>query len=376
MFIGHDAGRSGAPFVLLHLIRWLREKHPNAAFDVLLLRGGELESEYRQVAEVFVVPADGDASMLGRGVRRLRRRLDRGRSIHSHGLPPFSRLYDVVVGNTIATLEYLEYFKTRGLRTVCWMHELEFVISSMFTRERFLELSRSIDCFITASRAVDTTLRQFGVTTESRVVYEISPGWPAVEVDAAEVRRELGFPDDCFLVGGGGNIEWRKGTDLFLQIAVIVSKTERDIRFVWVGGADPSTTDYLRIVHDLKRMSAADKIVFTGVTNSPEKYLSAIDVFALTSREDPFPLICLEAASLGKPTICFEGAGGMPEFVGNNAGAVVPYVDTNEFGDEIVRFHRDRNRLATAGKTASEKLRSEFSAEIQCEAIEQILTAN
>ena len=373
MFIGHDAGRSGAPFALLHLIRWLRKRHPTAAFDILLLRGGELGAEYRQVADVFVVPEASGSSLVGRGVRELSRRLGGGQRLPTYGLAPFSRNYDVVLGNTIATLEHLDYFKRKGMRTVCWMHELEFVIKSMFTPERFLELSRSVDCFVTASKAVDATLIRMGVAAESRVVYEFSPNRTDIQLDAAAVKRELGFPENCFLVGGGGTVEWRKGTDLFLQIASIVLRSEQDIRFVWVGGADLSSADYARTMYDFERLNIGDKVVFTGITYRPERYLSAIDVFALTSREDPFPLICLEAAGFGKPIICFENAGGMPEFVETDAGSIVPYGDIFSFSEQIILLERDRRRAADLGQNAQVKLADRFSAENSCKSMEEML---
>ena len=372
LFIGHDARRTGAPIVLLHLLRWLRERYPDAEFDVLLLRGGEFESDYRRVAEVFVLPEE-QSTLLGRGDRWLRRKLGRERRVRGHGLPPFRRDYDVVLGNTIVTLDHLEYFKSKGSRTVCWIHEMEYVIESMFTRERFLELSRSVDCFISASRAVDQTLREFGVTTDSHVVYEISPAMAAPDIDPRAVKRELGFPEDSFLVGGGGTIEWRKGPDLFLQIAAMVSKAEQSINFVWMGGAEPSSVDHIRVRHDLKRLGIEDRIVFTGMTDQPGKYLSAIDVFALTSREDPFPLICLEAASLGKPIICFERAGGMPEFVVPDTGVVVPYIALDVFSEQVINFCHDPGRVVSAGANAREKLNSSFSPDKQCKAIEQVL---
>jgi hypothetical protein len=37
--------------------------------------------------------------------------------------------------------------------------------------------------------------------------------------------------------------------------------------------------------------------------------------------------VCLEAAALGKPIICFGDAGGMPEFIEEVCELVVPYLD-------------------------------------------------
>ena len=52
LFISHDATRTGAPMILLHLLRWLRA-NTELSFDVLLRDGGELAGEFEQTAQVF-----------------------------------------------------------------------------------------------------------------------------------------------------------------------------------------------------------------------------------------------------------------------------------------------------------------------------------
>jgi glycosyltransferase involved in cell wall biosynthesis len=61
-------------------------------------------------------------------------------------------------------------------------------------------------------------------------------------------------------------------------------------------------------------------------------------VFALVSWEDPFPLVNLEAASLGKPIVCFDEAGGSKEFVEEDCGFVVPYLDLDAREDRVVEL--------------------------------------
>jgi hypothetical protein len=45
LFIGHDASRTGAPLLLLELIKWLTS-NSSIKPSVLLKQGGELEAEY------------------------------------------------------------------------------------------------------------------------------------------------------------------------------------------------------------------------------------------------------------------------------------------------------------------------------------------
>ena len=127
--------------------------------------------------------------------------------------------------------------------------------------------------------------------------------------------------------------QWRKGTDLFLQLARIVSQQLSNAHFAWIGG---SARDVLEIEHDVRLAGLAQKVRVTGAVAKTADYFGAADVFVLTSREDPYPLVCLEAAALSKPIVCFAGAGGMPEFVEEDCGFVVPYLDLAAMAEGIV----------------------------------------
>jgi glycosyltransferase involved in cell wall biosynthesis len=84
--------------------------------------------------------------------------------------------------------------------------------------------------------------------------------------------------------------------------------------------------------------------------------MGAADVFVLTSREDPYPLVCLEAAALEKPIVCFAGAGGMPEFVENDCGFVVPYLDIAAMGDHVVSLLDAPDLRVVIGRAARRKV--------------------
>ena len=53
LFISHDASRTGAPIVFLHLLRWLRE-NTTIGIGILLKRGGELENEFNDIAPYYI----------------------------------------------------------------------------------------------------------------------------------------------------------------------------------------------------------------------------------------------------------------------------------------------------------------------------------
>src|SRR5690606_9870652 len=49
LFISHDVTRTGAPMVLLHFLKWVQLYQPEVQVDLLVLRGGNLENEFKKV---------------------------------------------------------------------------------------------------------------------------------------------------------------------------------------------------------------------------------------------------------------------------------------------------------------------------------------
>jgi glycosyltransferase involved in cell wall biosynthesis len=369
LFIGHEAGRTGAPIVLLHLLRWIGKHRPEFDVELLLLRDGDLRPEYEEVANLYVVPAERQPEIVRRGLRYLRRRFGVRKRLRIPDLEPFRSDYDLVVGNTVGSLDHLEYFKSRGLRAMCWLHEMRSVIDSFFPEPgRFREVSDSVDSFAVASRAVEKVLREFGVDKPVEIIPEFSELRPVDKDRCKEIRESLGIPASAFVVGGSGTASRRKGTDLFLEIAESLTTSIDDIYFLWVGGG-PESSGYLS---EIERKGLR-RVFITGAQTDPENFFANMDVFALTSREDPFPLVCLEAASLAKPVICFEDAGGMPVFVGDDAGAVIPFGDVDAFAEKIHEYYHDRRRFTDAGEAAHRKVTNEFSLDVSCRKISDLI---
>lgn len=373
LFIGHEASRSGAPMILLHFLEWLKENDSPFEADLLLLQGGgDLTEEYRKAANVYVLPKAETPHLIRRGLGFLKKKIKRQPQFPK--LKPFTQNYDAVLGNTVISLEYLKLFKQKGFQTISWLHELDFAVN-LFSQEKFVGLANYVDRFLVVSKAVEDMLRRFGIEKKTHLVYGFAKvAAPPLKDDIEAVKNELGIPPDAFVIGASGTIEWRKGADIFLQMARRLAARHEDFYFVWVGGKSPySDAEYNRIRHDFERLDLKAKVIFTGLRENPQNFFAAFDLFALPSREDPFPLVCLEAASLGKPTICFEKAGGMTEFVRTDAGAVVPYGDVEAFCEKIVYFYENREELQKAGAAARAKINSEFSMEKSCAEINRVL---
>jgi glycosyltransferase involved in cell wall biosynthesis len=160
-------------------------------------------------------------------------------------------------------------------------------------------------------------------------------------------------PEGAVVVGGCGLIGWRKGTDLFIHVARrVLEMTAKRVLFVWIGGP-LAYGEYPRLDYEAETMGIKQHLVFPGQVEATVPYFAQFDIFVLPSREDPFPLVMLDAASLGKPVVCFDEAGGTPEFVEDDAGAVVPYLDIEAMALAVTRLVDDtdlRSRLGENGR--------------------------
>ena len=167
-------------------------------------------------------------------------------------------------------------------------------------------------------------------------------------------KEDLGLEKNARIVFGCGTLDWRKGPDLFLETAQVI---DRDFgincKFYWIGGNIEQVSEYRMKVNKLNLENIID---FLGEKENPGEYFEYGDIFYLSSREDPYPLVCLEAAEHQLPIVCFENAGGIPDFVENDAGFVVPFEDTYEAAKKISYLIKNDEIRIKLGQSAREKL--------------------
>ncbi len=125
---------------------------------------------------------------------------------------------------------------------------------------------------------------------------------------------------------GLGYADLRKGFDLFLQAWRLAQAADASIHMLWVGDLDPVISAYLGA--EMAAAAATGTFHHLPFQSDGADWLAAADVHLLTSREDPFPSVVLEAMSAGVPTVAFEEAGSAPDMLRElRAGVAVPLGD-------------------------------------------------
>lgn len=326
MFVSHDANRAGAQIFLYNVMVYLQD---NGYGVVLLLvnNWGTLREEFesRFVTYSLSHPAVSRWSrLLGEppGV------LETIRAKHQIGL---------VYVNTIAGVHLLEELKaTWPVPLITHIHELSYSISQYGPADALPVLFRFSDTIVACSDAVAANLRRFEKTGRIRVIHSFVNNEEILKIheqsDKAAILREYGLPEEYTWVGACGNADWRKAPDIFLQIAARVK--DPSIRFAWIGIRDDDPMKS-QLEYDASKLGISDKIAWLSPTPKAVELINAMDLFLLCSREDPFPLVMLEAALCQKPVLAFEDTGGGDEFIEQDAGWQTGYLDVEKMASLI-----------------------------------------
>ena len=185
--------------------------------------------------------------------------------------------------------------------------------------------------------------------------------------ERAGVRVELGIPLGARVIGTVGRLNEVKRQDHLIRALNALGADSADVRLLLVGdGPERGTLE--RLVAEL---GLSARVHFAGYQSAPERFLPAMDVFALTSRLEGLPLALLEAWAAGLPVVS-SAVGGVPKVVRDGeTGLLFPN------GDEpaLVRALREllndpakAARLAAAGRAvvrrdySLERMASEYEA--------------
>ena len=317
LLIGHDAFAAGAQLLLLHVARHLRAAN-GACIEIILCGGGVLEAQYRAVAPVHIVL---DRMQLAEQLTRVR---DAG----------FSR----PIVNSAAACWCCPVLHDHGIAATLLVHEMP---ALMRARGLLAPLRAALDTVTTTVFAADAVREAVcaAASFDASATMVLPQGvYETIALDPAgssRLRAEWAVAPTDVLVVGMGYADLRKGFDLFVEIVGVLTSRATNVHMRWVGELDPSLR--IRLRAEIARAEGSGRFELVGWRDDPQVVLGAADCLLLTSREDPYPSVALEALHLGTPVIAFEGSGGVPDLLRSStaAGHVIPMADCGAMASAI-----------------------------------------
>jgi glycosyltransferase involved in cell wall biosynthesis len=286
--------------------------------------------------------------------------------------------FDLVYSNTVVNGALLRDLPIGRVPVVTHVHELETYLSQI----DFPLLDSLTMHYVAASHAVARNLMNKRAVPESKisVIYEnIVPveDPEALRAERAARLNEFGIPSNSIVAGGCGTIDERKGADLFIETArtTLASHPEiagRELHFLWIGVPHGEYSKQVPAL--LAEYGIASRVHFAGFREHPEYF--CFDVFLLTSREDPFPLVMLEAAAQEVPVIGFSGSGGVDEFIEGPTGVLVPFLDTTRMSESLVTLFNDAALRTALGSAGRRRVLDNYSVSAIGPQIVQVITTH
>lgn len=348
--VSHDAHPHGAQILCLNFARYFKEQF-HYEVDLIVLGEGRLIPKYQEYANVHSLNlAQASKQEIDTLIASLR-----------------NRGAEVAIANTTVSGPLVPHLKEHGFSVVSLVHEMPGILTAYKLQEHAAQIADYADKVVFPAQQVQdgfeafigraltqAVIRPQGLYLRSLLRQGADKG--AVR---AEVRKQRGLPDNAKIIMSAGYADHRKGFDLFVHACVQVMQRVPDTYALWMGHLDQEFVDQA-----LKAAAAAglrEHFLFTGLVEHPQAHYLAADIYALTSREDPFPSVVMEALDALTPVVAFKSCGGFENLLKRDCGVLVPAEDHVAFADALIDLLEKPQHAHALAETGRDIVESELN---------------
>jgi glycosyltransferase involved in cell wall biosynthesis len=346
IIVSHDAHPHGAQMLCLNMAKHFSTQL-GFQVDMIVLGEGRLLPRFAEFATVHLIDmATTSSATLDATISKIRRNGSR-----------------TAIVNTTVSGRIVPHLKRHNFSVVSLIHELPGILASYRLQPHAQAIADHADKIVFAAHQVKQGFETFlGQTLQQAVIrpqglYHRS--WLRAgtnkEVVRKQIHQKLGIPDDAKIILCVGYADHRKGFDLFVQACLQVFPQSPNTYALWVGHLDQAFVDASLVCADATALR--HRFIFTGLVDEPQPYYLAADVYALTSREDPFPSVVMEAFDALTPVVAFKDCGGFDELLKRDCGILVNKEDINDFADATLKLLTNPDhatRMAQLGRSIVE----------------------
>lgn len=340
VYVTHDTHFNGAQLLSLNIIKVLKH-HFGYDIEIISKADGVLAEEFEKYGNVFTVANNSRHSF----------------EVYVNQL--VNEDYEIAICNTVISGDIAEILSKQGLKVISLVHELPGIIKQYHAEGFAQSVVHYANKVVFPSHYVyDQFLTVVNVPSEKKVIqpqglYKTNPLKANLDEAKARLREELNLPLNSKVVLGVGFADLRKGIDIFAEVATLVHKSNNNIYFVWVGSREPGA---MESINDMDK----ENVIFVDATPQVEIYYAGADLYLLTSREDPFPSVVMEALDVETPVIGFKEAGGFADIVTDETGKLVEYLNTTEMVEAVIQHLGNEELLRQKGIAGRSLVEQQF----------------
>ncbi|MGI5231885.1 glycosyltransferase [Actinoallomurus sp. CA-142502] len=248
----------------------------------------------------------------------------------------------VVIAAQVWAMEWVARADTAGMPVIGMSHESYAATRRSSRYRRVKRHFAGADLFLALTRA-DADAWAFDDMSGAAAMpnpLHVEPASPSPRTEPVVVRL--------------GRLSFEKGQDMLLEAWAEVAARHPSWRLRLYGTGPEEDA--------LRRGAAAlgldASVEFPGSTSDLESALTGASIFALSSREEGFPMSIIEAMAYGLPTVAFDCAPGVRELLTDGRdGLVVTPGNVMEFAAALERLMDDRRLRDTLGDAARVSVR-------------------
>ena len=174
--------------------------------------------------------------------------------------------------------------------------------------------------------------------------------------ESHDIRAQLSIAEDALVVGTVFRISEEKRPELWVEVAVEISRVLPDVHFVLVGGGPLEGT-----VEDLITERGLQNFHMVGKQTNVGAWYSVFDILLLTSRVEGVSNVVVEAQMCGCPVIA-PAVGGLPEAILNDETGYLLKDDSVEgVAERVVNLLQNSVLRRQMGEAALLYAREKFS---------------
>lgn len=342
--VNHDACFAGAQMLALNIITELSSTFHYEVYTILKNSGPLIDKFKKSSRDVFVLASASDTEFI-EWVER------------THA--------DHAICNTVVSGDVLHKLTKCGVTCIALIHEMERVIHQYSCEKNLHYINKEAAKIVFASSYVKKSADRIEQINENKVViapqgmYQVNQYLNQRDEIREAIRAKYGLEENTLIVLGVGYGYYRKGTDIFLEIASKMCASNPNLAFIWVGDLDAETQ--ILANDTLNNEFLQKRIIMAGKQTDAMKYFAASDIFVLTSREDPFPSVVMEAFYAYLPVIAFLDGGGYVDIISEHNGKLVPMEDKEKMMKALEELINDPVKLKQKGTEAHKSVAQKFS---------------
>jgi glycosyltransferase involved in cell wall biosynthesis len=326
LFITPTGGRTGSEMLLWYLLKHLSGKIKTAIYT---LKNGELFAKYSTADQTFMnTSKHGFINKIYEGVYHKIFKItpEEKRLINIQKQIKADRWYL----NTLTMPQFARLAVKLHVPYDLHIHEL----ISIYDEVRYDEFKfqfDNADRIICCSSIVEKRVQEMGYKNTLLLHSFIDTQIITLKIPTETIRKKLNIPADAFIWIMSGSMNLRKGYDTVCDLFEFLPS---NTYIAWLGSVKQTG-----VLHYIRQRTKLENLNFIEIGEKSDEYydyLNIADGFVLTAKEDPFPLVMIEAAYLEKPIVGYN-SGGISEFVQEGMGKSVDSFNPKDLAETMTQ---------------------------------------